>query len=104
MTRVTLPDKLKLYVGRRSIDKGYDVWLAACADVATRDESAFFITVGMEASAGTGKCLGDRAALIASRRLVKFNYLSPKTLWALMAEAMAVVLHSLFECTPNLHP
>lgn len=92
------PSNSILFVGRRSVAKGYPVWIAACSRLAEFNSELSFIAVG-----GLEREVADnqyRIGLLASGRLVELPYCKPSAVWRLIADAGVLVLPTRQDCMP----
>ena len=87
-----------LFIGRRSLDKGYDFWLSSCYTLLNKRRDLKFVTVGFDYSRNT--LTNYKISLLAAGSLIEYDYLSTKEIWQQMSQSAALVLPSRKECAP----
>ncbi len=96
----SVPGLMVMFVGRRSLEKGYDVWLDTCHELAIARSELRFLSIGMPSENIDEYSLQLRAKLLSSGRLTEIAYLSPSALAASLSAASALVLPTRRDCFP----
>lgn len=94
------PENHLIFVGRRSFEKGYDVWLRMACVLRTIDKNLHFVSVGAEDDDASHALASDRGMLLASGVLTEYDILPQRDIWKLIASARLLVLPSRRDCYP----